>query len=208
MRHVLRAGTELKHGKNLREGINGQPQPEHLCGAAQPGAQFVQLEVGDLEIAETVLVQGLSVLTSARQPESDSSLTIAEDPFGGGRIEPFGQRREHHRDLGRGGFQAIQGGVASGSEGGLASLTTKRLDPLSLAMSAISDQGVDVRVCDPGVRALRVGTSEALSVDRSDELPGGFSLRARVAQAEALVPQQMHGRRRGDRQGSPEGCGA
>jgi len=40
MGHVLRAGAELKHRKNLDDGINGQLQPEHLLGVAQPGAQF------------------------------------------------------------------------------------------------------------------------------------------------------------------------
>jgi hypothetical protein len=64
VRHVLRAGTQMEDGKNLGAGIYGQP--EHLCGAAQPGAQFVQLEVGNLEGVEAVLVQGLSVLASAR----------------------------------------------------------------------------------------------------------------------------------------------
>jgi hypothetical protein len=34
MRHVLRSRTELKHRKNLRQGINGQPEPQHLCSAA------------------------------------------------------------------------------------------------------------------------------------------------------------------------------
>ncbi len=34
MRHGLRAGTELQHGKHLGEGINGQPEPEDLSGAA------------------------------------------------------------------------------------------------------------------------------------------------------------------------------
>jgi hypothetical protein len=92
MRHVLCAGAELKHGKNLREGIDSQPQPQHLCGAAQPGAQFVPLEVGDLEVAEAALVQGLSVRALARQPESDGGLTVAEDTFGGGSIQPFGER--------------------------------------------------------------------------------------------------------------------
>lgn len=43
MRHGLCSGTELKHRQNLREGIGGQPEPEHLCGAAQPCAQFIQL---------------------------------------------------------------------------------------------------------------------------------------------------------------------
>ena len=60
--------------------------------AAQPGAQFVQLEVGDLQGVEAVLVQGLSVFASASEPGGDGGLTGAEDPFGSGDIQPFGQR--------------------------------------------------------------------------------------------------------------------
>ncbi len=45
----------MKHRKNLRERIDCQPQ--HLFGAAQPGTQFVQLEVRDLEVAEGALMQ-------------------------------------------------------------------------------------------------------------------------------------------------------
>jgi len=33
MRHVLCSGTKLKHRQNLGERIDGQPKPEHLCGA-------------------------------------------------------------------------------------------------------------------------------------------------------------------------------
>jgi hypothetical protein len=36
----------------------------HLCGATQPGAQFIQLQVREPEMAEEALVQGLSVLES------------------------------------------------------------------------------------------------------------------------------------------------
>ncbi len=36
MRHVLRSRAELKHRKNLREGINGQPEPQHMLGAPEP----------------------------------------------------------------------------------------------------------------------------------------------------------------------------
>jgi hypothetical protein len=42
----------------------------HLCGAAQPGPQFVQLHVWELEVAERVLVQGLSVRARAREKGS------------------------------------------------------------------------------------------------------------------------------------------
>ena len=57
----------MEHGKNLRAGVDGQPEPEHLLITAQPGAQLVQLEVWKPEVAEIMLVQSLRVLTSARQ---------------------------------------------------------------------------------------------------------------------------------------------
>ncbi len=68
------------------------------------------------EGAEAALVQGLSVLASARQPGGDGGLPVAEDPFGSRWVQPFGQRREHHGDLLRRGFQPVQRGVASGTE--------------------------------------------------------------------------------------------
>ena len=164
MRHVLRAGAELKHRKNLRQGINGQPEPQHLFATAQPGAQFVQLEVGDLQGVESALVQGLSVLASAGQPGEDGGLSIAEDPLGSGSVQPFGEARQHHCDLVRGGFQTIQRSVASSAERGAAGLAAKRLDPLSATMCAIPNQRVNVGICDPEVRALLIGTGEALGV--------------------------------------------
>ena len=64
---MLCAGTQMEHGKKLRAGIDGQPQPQHLLVAAQPGSQFIQLEVREPEIAEEALVQGLCVLASTSQ---------------------------------------------------------------------------------------------------------------------------------------------
>ncbi len=64
---MLCAGTKVEHGNNLREGVDGQPQPQHLCGAAESGAQFVQLEVREPEMAKGALMQGLCVLASASQ---------------------------------------------------------------------------------------------------------------------------------------------
>ncbi len=43
-------------------------------------------------MAEKVLVEGLSVFPSAGQSGGDRGLTVAEDPFGGGSIQPFGER--------------------------------------------------------------------------------------------------------------------
>ena len=67
MCHVLCTGTQREHGKNLRARIDGQPKPQHLFGAAEPGAQFVQLEVREVEMAEEALVRGLRVLASTGQ---------------------------------------------------------------------------------------------------------------------------------------------
>jgi hypothetical protein len=164
MCHILRAGTQMEDGKDLGEGIDGQPEPQHLLRAAEPGAQFIQLEVRELKMAEGALVQGLSVLASASQPGGDGGLPVAEDPLGGGSIQPFGERSQHHCYLVRGGFQTVQGGVVPSSEGGAAGLTAKGLDPLGMAMRAIANQGMDVSICDPSVRALVVGAGKALGV--------------------------------------------
>jgi hypothetical protein len=59
--HMLCAGTQMEHGKQLGARVDGQPEPQHLSGAAQPGAQFVSLQVRELEMTEEALVQGLCV---------------------------------------------------------------------------------------------------------------------------------------------------
>ena len=91
----------------------------------------------------------------------DGGLSVAEDPFSGRRIQPFSQGSQYHGDLLGGGFQPVQGRVASGTEGAVAGLTTKGLDAFGLAMLAIANQRVEVSICDPEVRALSVGTGEA-----------------------------------------------
>src|SRR5579864_1501153 len=71
--------------------VDGQPQPEHLCTVAEACAQFVQLEVGEPEMAEATLMQHLRMLPSASKPLRDGGLSVVEDPFGRGRVQPFGQ---------------------------------------------------------------------------------------------------------------------
>jgi hypothetical protein len=92
MCYVLGAGTERKHGKNLGARVDSQPEPEHLCGAAQPGSPFVQLEVREVEMAKGPLVQGLCVRALSGQPGGDGGLSKAEHTLGLRGIQPFGQR--------------------------------------------------------------------------------------------------------------------
>jgi hypothetical protein len=75
-----------------------------------------------------------------------------------------------------GGFQTVQGSVASSTERGVAGRASKGLDLLSTTMGAIPNQGVDVSVCDPEVRALLVGTGETLGVYAFRGSPPAFDL--------------------------------
>ena len=99
---MLGAETELKHRKNLGERIDGQPQPEDLLRTPQPSAQFVQLEVREAQIARCERsFKFCACKVCRRQPGGDRDITIAEDPLGGGRIQPFGERRQHDGDPAR-----------------------------------------------------------------------------------------------------------
>jgi len=162
--HDLAAGAELKHRNNLGERVDRQPEPENLVGAAQPGAQFIQLEMWELEMGEEALVQGLCMLPSAGEPGGDGGPLVAEDPLSCGRVEPFGQRREHHGDLVRGSFQTVQGSVAPGSERGTASRTSKRLDVLGMAVLAIANQRMNLSIGNAAVPTLLVGAGIPLGV--------------------------------------------
>src|SRR5690242_5834499 len=131
-------------------------------------------------MAKELLVQGLCVLASARQPRDDGGLTIAEDAFGRRWVQPFSQRREDQGDLARRGFQSVQRRVASSREGGAASLTAEGLDPLSLPMLAIPNEGVDVSLGIPEVQALLVGTGIPLGVDSLGCATAAFYLTPRT----------------------------
>ena len=75
------------------------------------------------------------------------------------RSSPRAERRQYHCDLLKGGFQTVQGGVAPGSESGVAGLATKCLDLLSMTMLAIPNQGMNMSVGDAEVQALPVSAS-------------------------------------------------
>ncbi len=75
-------GPSSSTGRIAREGIDGQPEPEDLFGAAQPGSSFVQLEMRDVEAAEAALMEDLSVPACASEPRGDGGLMVTEDPWG------------------------------------------------------------------------------------------------------------------------------
>jgi hypothetical protein len=82
----------MQDRKDLRTGVDGQPQPQDVGVAAQSGSNFVQLQVREVQVAEGALMEKLSMLACAREPSGDGGLSKAENPLCSGRIQPFGQR--------------------------------------------------------------------------------------------------------------------
>src|SRR6266849_6879914 len=121
-------------------------------------------------------MEDLSMPACTSEPSSDCGLTIAEDPFGSGSIQSFGQRRQHHCDLLRGCFQTVQGGMAPSTERGAARLAAKGLDELGTAMLAVPNQRVDLIIGNADIGALLVGTGEACGVYSLRCSPSAFHL--------------------------------
>ncbi len=77
----------------------------------------------------------------------------------------------------------VQRSIVSSAERGAASRTSQRLDPLRLTMLAIANERMKVSVSEPEVRALLIGTGEAVGVYSDGVLPDGFSPHSRGVQA-------------------------
>src|SRR5215813_11710229 len=75
-------GPSWSTGTILVRGSRASHRKTHLRRAAEPGANFVQLHVREVQVAEAALMEQLSVLARASQPPGDRGLTGAEDPRG------------------------------------------------------------------------------------------------------------------------------
>jgi hypothetical protein len=159
---VLGARTEMQHRDEFREGIEHNPQPTDVRVTPKAGAEFVQLEMGKMQVAKPAVVQGRAVLAGSGQPGGNRACAVPKDPHGCGDTEPFGQRGQDCCDPLGLSFEAIERRVAAGREGRPAGLAAKGLDALSLAMRPIADEGMDVGISDLVLRTGRVGTSEAV----------------------------------------------
>src|SRR5262245_48989805 len=67
----LGAGAQMQDWDNFGERVNGQPQPEGVCTAPQPCANFVQLYVRQSELMKPALMEGCTMLTGPCEPSRD-----------------------------------------------------------------------------------------------------------------------------------------
>ena len=136
MGSILSARTEVEHRDQLAERVNDDPEPQHVGAVTQPRAEFIQLEVGQVQLLQPAVMQASTMLPGTRDPARNRLLGVAEHAASSRDTQPFRKHREHEAHLLRGGFQAIESRMPPGTEGAAARLTAKGLDPLGLAMGA------------------------------------------------------------------------
>ncbi len=140
-------------------------QSQRTCALAEARPELVELEMREGEVPKPVVVERGTVLAGPRQPGGDRALAVPEHSDGCGDREAFSHRTEDFCDPGGCGFEAIEGRVPTGGEGGLAGLTAEGLDALVVAVRAIADQGVHIRVGDAEIIAGGVRAGEAIGGD-------------------------------------------
>jgi hypothetical protein len=161
------------------ERVNGQPQPEGVCLAAQPRANLVQLHVRQLEMMEPALVEGCAMLTGPREPSRDRGGTMAEHSYRRRDIKPFSKRSEHFRNPMGCRFEAIERRIGAGAEGGSACLTPEGLDTFSLPVHTITHQSMDLRIGNLIVRAGSVRAGKSVCGNPLGGAPTAFALAPR-----------------------------
>jgi hypothetical protein len=56
MRRMLRPRPKVQNRDQFRQWVNGHPEPEDVGSTPKAGAQFVELEMRKMEVAEPALV--------------------------------------------------------------------------------------------------------------------------------------------------------
>jgi len=166
----------MQHRDDFTDRIDGHPEPEDVGTAAEPGAQFIELDVRQMQALENAVVEHGSVLPSAGQPGGDCGMAVAKDPYCRRDIHPFCERSQHLRNTLGCGFEAVQWRISARAEGGAAGLAAQGLDAFALAVGAVTNQRVNLRVGDLVVQARGVRAREAMRVDALGRTAAAFDL--------------------------------
>ncbi len=148
----------------LSERIDGHPEPQDLCVAAQPRAQFIELQMGEHKVAEGALMQRLGMGSRPHQPACDRGMSNTKDAFRRRDIQSFRQGTQHQGHTIRRRCEPIQLRVEARTEPAATRLTAPPLDSLGFSVAPIAHDGMDIRTADPIVLAGLIGTGEALGL--------------------------------------------
>lgn len=100
---------------------------------------------------------------SSCEPCAQSKLTVAEDAGSGAKANPFGQGPENFCHAMGWGLEPIQDRAQADAELCPTSLTAeaRSVDALLAAVVAAADQGMNLVIDDPEVKAVGIGTGVA-----------------------------------------------
>jgi hypothetical protein len=118
-----------------------------------------------VEVLEAALVKSLTMLACPPEPARDRRLAVAKDPHGCRDVESLGQGGEDFGNSLRRCLESVQRSMAARGERVATGLAAEGLDSLGLAVGAVANQGVELRVGDTEVDTARPAAGETLSVD-------------------------------------------
>jgi len=95
MRRVLGPRPEMQHRDELTDRIDGHPKPQYMRATPEPRAQFLQLDVGEMEVRQPARKERGTVLACTGHPGGDGRLPMPKHAQRSSDAETFRQRREH-----------------------------------------------------------------------------------------------------------------
>ncbi len=114
-----------------------------------------------MKVLEPAVVERRAMCSGPRQPAGDCACAVPKHPYGSSDIETFSQCGQHLAHALGGALEAVQRGIAAGAEGGPTRLAAEGLDALMLAVGAVTNEGMDLRIraAIGGTGGGRTGTS-------------------------------------------------
>ena len=174
---VLASAAQVHGGQNLADRVDGQPEPEGVLYAAYLGVQLVELDQGQVQVAEEQVVETAAVTAHPLQPAGDGGVGVAGVADHHRDVHALGQQPQDHLDAVGCCLQIIEGCVAPTREVPTAALAAEMLDVSILASLAVADQRMHVFSGDAVVVAVWMGTGVAFRLNLFLASPTALALR-------------------------------
>jgi hypothetical protein len=166
------AWSQLQHGHQLAGSFDHSPYPHYLTSLAHLGPQLIQLEV-----VEEVAVHFASLQSCPGQPGTQGPFSDSKHTLQGRHIHSLCHQGQDQSHPSGGGLQAIEGDSPPPTDLSTAGLATQILDPVGLAVPAVSNQGVDTVGHDAIVPTGLVWAGIALGGEGFISSAGAFHIR-------------------------------
>jgi hypothetical protein len=175
--HILIARAEQEDGHDFGFGVKDGPDPDIVFGALEVTPELVELKMREFEVDEEMVVELATVIAASGEPGADGGFADVEDDRECGRVISISKQGEDLADDHWIGFQAIERGMTSSSELGLAGLAAEILNrPMITGVLAITDNGMDGWIGNAEVGAGGVRAEKAISRDRLFRTAYAFDL--------------------------------